>query len=135
MNISVAFILALTIVGTHQSLNDAGLKLRNVLAAFRTECLNEYKADPDLIEKLITDGVFPDDNDLKCYIRCITFKSKFLLSDSKVNVEFIKTSLSDSIADSIVKNCANVKKVGGECDEAYGYLQCVYNTIHNQLKD
>ncbi|KAK4875550.1 hypothetical protein RN001_011972 [Aquatica leii] len=110
-------------------------ELLAILGQSRDECLAKTKADPTLIDRLIEEFYFPKDESLKCFIECVTVKTKFITEDLKLHGEGLKSRVpkeGEHVIDEIIDNCQGVGS-GTNCDKAYDILKCVYTGLRNAL--
>ncbi|KAK4875549.1 hypothetical protein RN001_011971 [Aquatica leii] len=111
-------------------------KFRSILAENREECLAKTKADPDLIERFVADFHFPKNEELKCYIECITLKTNFITEDLKIHGEVLKSRSpkeAEHVIDEIIDKCQGVGS-GTNCDKAYDILKCLYTGLRDTLQ-
>ncbi|KAF5307067.1 hypothetical protein FQR65_LT07126 [Abscondita terminalis] len=102
-------------------------KLKEILGKHKDECLEQSKAEPELVDELLDDIHFPKNEELKCYFECAFSKSKFINDDLKLDSNMIKEVLPESTtdADKIVSKCENVGS-GSKCAKAFDILRCVF---------
>ncbi|KAK4875558.1 hypothetical protein RN001_011980 [Aquatica leii] len=111
-------------------------KMRSILAQNRDECLASSKADPALVDRLVADYHFPKDEPLKCYIACITLKTKFITEDMKIHGEVLTSRVPkevESVIAEIIEKCQSAGS-GTNCDIAYEKLKCVYTGLRDKVK-
>ncbi|XP_051169594.1 uncharacterized protein LOC127286969 [Leptopilina boulardi] len=103
-------------------------QVENMAKGMRKSCLAKVPVDPQLAVN-VRNGQFPEDPNLKCYMRCIAKMSK-MIKNGKIDegVVLAQISLMPVNSDRLIaaaKKCTSIT-ADEECELAYQYVKCNY---------
>ncbi|KAF5307066.1 hypothetical protein FQR65_LT07125 [Abscondita terminalis] len=111
------------------------INFRDILGKYKDECLKKSKAKIELVDELILDVHFPENEELKCFVECGLLKNKFMNEDFKLDINVLKHALRNQsipVIDEIGDKCENVGG-GRSCAKAYNTLRCVYHVLKTKI--
>lgn len=86
-------------------------------------CLKESHADKELVQKLFTDHEFTEDNNLKCFVKCLYLKLNFMSESGEFDAAEIQKNV-HSVNGAVIERCTALKGTD-LCDTAFIVAKCV----------
>ncbi|KOX67857.1 Pheromone-binding protein-related protein 1 [Melipona quadrifasciata] len=103
-------------------------EIKAMLTKFRKKCMDETKANLEMIEN--TDfGVFPEDESLKCYFKCVFEKFHMMDKDGKIKYNLLKKVIPDAyqeIGNEMIDSCTHIDSED-KCEKTFMFMKCMYN--------
>ncbi|KAF2881145.1 hypothetical protein ILUMI_25019 [Ignelater luminosus] len=94
------------------------------LLSFIEPCVKESNVNSDIIEKLIKNNEFANDNALKCFLKCVYTKAGIMSEDGDFNADELKKTLDDGQSPDLVNKCKDLKG-SDSCDTAFLVAKCM----------
>ncbi|XP_033210142.1 general odorant-binding protein 56d-like [Belonocnema kinseyi] len=101
----------------------------NMAKGMRKSCTSKVPVDLALVEGVVR-GEFPDDPNLKCYLRCVMKMTKGIKNGKlEPNMLIAQMSLLPANGDRLiegVKKCSSEVAADDECELSFRYVKCQY---------
>ncbi|RLZ02132.1 Odorant binding protein 6 [Cephus cinctus] len=110
--------------GNSHGVSDEMMEMAKML---HDSCVSETGVDEGLIEKC-RDGVFTEDSNLKCYIKCIMDQVSGMTDDGEVDEETVISMLPEEMQSETaptIRECGTVRG-SDNCDTAFQTHKCYY---------
>ncbi|XP_057661153.1 general odorant-binding protein 56d-like [Diorhabda carinulata] len=115
-----------TLVSSILALTEEQIALMNSLHA---ECVSQSKVAEDVVSAA-KNGNIGDDNNLKCYMKCILDELGVIDDDEKIDVDGVVAMLPEEMqefAPAVLKKCGT--QSGADlCDAIFNTFKCYYET-------
>ncbi|KAK4885853.1 hypothetical protein RN001_002124 [Aquatica leii] len=98
------------------------------MTKYVNQCIESTKVSPRLVQKALVEGSFVNDQNLKCFLKCLFVSMGDMDETGEMMVDMLKAQapkhLNDTQVDEIVLKC---KQLGGSdaCDIAYNVAECI----------
>nr|AMA98147.1 chemosensory protein [Blattella germanica] len=109
-------------------------QIRQAMKMMRNSCQNKAKASPELVDG-IQQGQFPDDRNLKCYIKCAMGMMQSMKGGKlkpEAAIQQAKMMLPDEVKGRVIaalETCRNAADgITDACDVAMAGAKCIYDT-------
>ncbi|KAH0951624.1 Obp11 [Eciton burchellii] len=102
-------------------------ELRKLAGNLRKKCSGETGVPINMLEEAEF-GVFPDDNRLACYFKCVMEKGGVMKKDGKINYKLLSKMMPQAfknIGMDMLDECRDIKG-NDKCDIAYNFNKCMY---------
>ncbi|XP_031336967.1 general odorant-binding protein 56d-like [Photinus pyralis] len=109
-----------------QSFDEARLNMRKAVATYRATCIEDTKADPAIIDHVITNLDFPDEPYVKCYFNCVMEKTNAINNRLELQRSFLRELLDkvpEATIDRVVEKCHGIEG-DDKCQRSYEILRC-----------
>ncbi|KAK9299266.1 hypothetical protein QLX08_007629 [Tetragonisca angustula] len=103
-------------------------EIRAMLTKFRKKCMDETKTNLETIEDTEF-GVFPEDESLKCYFKCVFEKFHMMDKDGKIKYNILKKAIPDvykEIGNEMIDSCKHIDSQN-KCEKTFMFMKCMYN--------
>ncbi|KAF5297536.1 hypothetical protein FQR65_LT09967 [Abscondita terminalis] len=126
LNIVILSILSVLVTGVF---SDDDYHLFNTFKDKIDVCINEIKVEKGLVKLLFQEGVFTEDNNLKCFLQCLHVKLNFITVNGVANVEEMKKVIlplakQKDKASEIIEKCALINE-SDKCEMAFKFQKCL----------
>ncbi|KAF3421928.1 hypothetical protein E2986_03428 [Frieseomelitta varia] len=102
--------------------------IRAMLTKFRKKCMDETKTNLETIEDTEF-GIFPEEESLKCYFKCVFEKFHMMDKDGKIKYNILKKAIPDvykEIGNEMVDSCKHIDSEN-KCEKSFMFMKCMYN--------
>lgn len=105
---------------------------RKTVAPFESECIDQTKVKPEVVDEFFNNGKMPDNSSFKCFLQCSG--SKVLVFNSKGEVDAIEESHVFAHIDvALVQKCADKVESSDRCQRAYVLVKCLHDEVSERF--
>nr|AHB59662.1 odorant-binding protein 11 [Sogatella furcifera] len=100
---------------------------KQLMNQVHTQCVTETGTSEDLVNKA-TNGDFAEDENLKCYVKCIWSTLTVMDDDGNFDVGVLEVMLPADMKDIVMKAMSACIGAGGgsPCEKAFAVTKCLY---------
>ncbi|XP_022184299.1 B2 protein [Nilaparvata lugens] len=100
---------------------------KQLMNQVHSQCISETGTSEDLVTKATT-GDFADDDNLKCYVKCIWSTLTVMDDEGNFDVGVLEVMLPADMKDTVMKAMNACTGVGGAtpCEKAFAMTKCLY---------
>nr|QHN69071.1 odorant binding protein 15 [Sirex nitobei] len=102
-------------------------EIEEIMRLLHDTCVSQTGVDENLIAKIRV-GDFVEDNNLKCYLRCLMVEVSSMDENGIVDEEMVVNAMPEELiefAEPVIRSCGTVKGVD-DCDTAFQTNKCYY---------